>query len=149
MPIRLVPSLILPTAWVTGAETELIDDLLEHISYEYPVTEIQEKIIMVLASEVVVVGVPGNLNLWIELSPVLSTTSAAYWAAIGGGGGALAPVAPMVEVATGVNGTVHTIMLAWAIHSPFARVVVQTPVAATPATAFWAVQALEMGKGFR
>lgn len=101
-------------------------------------------------------AIPGNLWLWVELSPVASTTSTSYWSAIGGGGGPLdpatglpyiAPVAPAIEVATGVNGTVHTLILPWAIHSPYARLVVQTPVAAALPAAFWVVQALISAKG--
>ncbi len=137
-----VPSIILPQVWALGTETEIINDLVEHPSIDIPVEYLQEKIIHVFATEVVVAGVPGNLWLWVELSPVASATSPAYWAAIGGGGGALAPVAPVIEVATGVDGTVHTLTLPWAIHSPYARLVVQTPVAAALPAAFWAVQAL-------
>lgn len=97
-----------------------------------------------------VFAVPGNLECWIELSPVASTISTAYWAAIGGGGGALAPVAPLIEV-SGLGGSVgtsiHTILLPWAIHSSYARLVVQTPVAADLPNAYWAVQALISAKG--
>lgn len=137
-----VPSIVLPQVWAVGTETETIDDLVTHPSIDIPVEYLQEKIIHIMAIEVVDGGVPGNLWVWVELSPVLSTTSAAYWAAIGGGGGALVPVAPLIEVATGVDGTVHTLILPWAIHSPYARLVVQTPVAVGLPTAFWLVQAL-------
>lgn len=140
-------SIILPTVWELGTETELVADLLEHTSREVPVDSLQEKVVTIVATEVVVVGVPGALQCWIEVSPVPSTTSAAYWAAIGGGGGAMPPLAPVVEAAVGVNGRVHTIVIPWTQHSAFARLVIQTPVAATPATAFWAVQALLSGKG--
>lgn len=142
MPALQVPSLVLPRVWSLGTETEIIADLVEHTSLEFAVDHLRDKTVRLLATEVVAVGVPGNLLVWVELSPVLSTTSGLYWAAIGGGGGALAPLAPTVEVATGVNGTVHTILLPWGIHSAFARVVVQTPVAAALPTAFWAVQVL-------
>ena len=142
-----VPSVILPTVWRLGTETETVANLLEHTSLEFSVAHLQEKLVFIMAIEIVVFGVPGNLNCWMELSPVLSTTSAAYWAAIGGGGGARPPAAPTIEVATGVNATVHTILIPWSIHSPFARLIIQTPVAAAPATAFWVVQALITGKG--
>lgn len=142
-PTIQVPSIVLPQVWVVGTEIETINDLVEHPSLDIPVEYLQEKIIHVFATEVCPVGgVPGNLWLWLELSPVSSTISAVYWAAIGGGGGALVPVAPMIEVATGVDGTVHTLILPWAIHSPYARLVVQTPVAAALPAAFWVVQAL-------
>jgi hypothetical protein len=149
------PWVILPTVVILGTETETVADLVEHTSIEFPVEYIQEKEIHILATEVVVFGVPGNLQCWVELSPVPSANNlmwpaplpavATYWSAIGGGGGAMAPIAPLVEVATGVMGTVHSILIPWAIHSVWARLVVQTPVAATPATAFWIVQAIFSG----
>ena len=142
-----VPSIILPTVWSLGTETETVANLLEHTSLEFSVDHLQEKMVFILATEIVVFGVPGNLNCWVELSPVLSTTSALYWAAIGGGGGARPPAAPTIEVAIGVNVTVHTILIPWSVHSPFARLVIQTPVAAAPATAFWVIQAIITGKG--
>lgn len=149
------PSLILPRVWVTGLETELITDLVEHTSIEFPVEFLQEKIVHILAVEAVAAGVPGNLQVWVELSPLPSANSAywaaplptavAYWAAIGGGGGfSLPPVAPVVEVGTGVDGTIHTIIIPWVIHSGWARVVVQTPIPVV--TAFWAIQILFSGK---
>ncbi|TET14044.1 MAG: hypothetical protein E3J81_07425 [Dehalococcoidia bacterium] len=147
-----VPSIILPTIGVLGTEVETVNDLVEHTSIEFPVEYLQEKMVHIIATEVVVVpGVPGNLNCWIELSPLPSVNSLmwpaplpvnpAAWAAIGGGGGALAPVAPVVEVGTGVNAVVHTILIPWEIHSAWARLVVQTPVSATPLTAYWILQA--------
>jgi len=148
-------SIILPVIAPLGTETETVADLVEHTSIEFPVEYLQEKEIHIVATEVVVVGVPGNLQCWVELSPIPSVNNlmwsfplpanAAYWAAIGGGGGAMAPVAPLVEVASGVTATVHSILIPWAIHSIWARLVVQTPVAATPATAFWIVQAIFSG----
>lgn len=153
------PSLILPRVWVTGLETELILDLVEHTSIEFPVEFLQEKAVHILAVEAgpagPPVGVPGNLQIWVELSPLPSANSAywaaplptaiAYWAAIGGGGGAIIPTAPLVLVGTGAA-TMHTAMLNWNIHSGWARVVVQTPVAAALPMAFWAVQILFSGK---
>lgn len=139
-----VPSIILPTAWSLGTETEAIDDTDEHPSIDIPTVYLQEKCIYISATEVVAAGVPGPLWCWIELSPYDSDTSTAYWAAIGGGGGAIVPFAPTILVATGTNLTIHGIILPWTIHSPFARLVVQTPVAV--ATATWAVQALLAGK---
>jgi len=146
---------ILPTVVVLGTETETVADLVEHTSIEFPVEYLQEKEIHILATEVVLFGVPGNLQCWVELSPFPSVNNlmwpaplpalGTYWAAIGGGGGAMAPVAPLVEVATGVTTTVHSILIPWAIHSPWARLVVQTPVAAAPATAFWILQAIFCG----
>lgn len=144
VPIQ-VPSIILPTAWTLGTETETIDDTDEHTSIDIPVEYLQEKIIYITATEVIAAGVPGPLWCWVELSPYASAASTAYWAAIGGGGGAIAPLAPTIEVATGVNGTVHSLILPWTAHSPWARVVIRTPVAV--ATAVWAVQCLIGGKG--
>jgi len=151
-----VPWIILPTTVVLGTETEIVADLVEHTSIEFDVEHLQEKMIHIVATEVVVVGVPGNLQCWVELSPWPSANntlywpvplpaSTAYWAAIGGGGGAIAPAAPLVEVATGVTATVHSILIPWNIHSAWARLVVQTPVSATPATAFWILQAIFCG----
>lgn len=136
------PSIILPQAWVLGTEVELINDLVTHPSIDIPAEYLQEKLIHIFVTEVVVALVPGNLWLWVELSPVASTTSVAYWAAIGGGGGTQVPTTPTILVPTGVDGTVHTLILPWAIHSPYARLVVQTPVAAALPAAFWAIQAL-------
>lgn len=156
MTVFQAPWFILPTVVVLGTETETINDLVEHTSIEFPVEYLQEKQIHIVTTEVVVAGVPGNLQCWVELSPWPSANSlmwpaplpatGAYWAAIGGGGGALIPTAPLVEVATGVTGTVHSILIPWAIHSVWARLVVQTPVSATPLTAFWILQAIVSAK---
>ena len=148
MTIRQIPSLILPRIWEVGTELEPIADLLEHTSIEMsPLEALQEKVIHVMAVEVVAAGIPGNLWVWVETSPYPTTTSAAYWSAIGGGGGALAPLNPVIIVPTGVLGTVHTVIIPWTLHSPYARLVAQTPVAATPATDFWRLQAIVSGKG--
>lgn len=211
-PTIQVPSIVLPQVWVTGTETESINDLVTHPSIDIPIEYLQEKQIHIIATEVAraigaIVGVfivgepivgipsgatgivsaqganwieviniagifgagdtiagalsgatingalvfaaPGNLECWVELSPYPSTMTTAYWAAIGGGGGALAPVAPLVEV-SGLGGSagilMHPILLPWAIHSPYARVVVQTPVAAALPNAYWLVQALISAK---
>lgn len=139
--------IVLPTIHPLGTETEAIDDTDEHTSLEFPTEYLNDKVIHLLATEVVAVGTPGVLHYWVELSPVLSTTSTAYWSAIGGGGGAIAPRSPGVIVATGTNLTVHTELLAWRMHSIYARIVVQTPVAASLPTAYWVVQVIIGGKG--
>ena len=139
-------SLVLPQGWVTGLETEDMNDLVVHVSREFYCADIQEKHAQIVAIENIAAGAPGNLWFWVELSPVLSTTSTAYWAAIGGGGGALAPVAPTIIVPAVVDGTTHTEVIAWNMHSANARIVVQMPVAATPLTAFWQVQVIFSGK---
>jgi len=146
-----VPSIILPTIAVLGTEVETINDLVEHISIEFQVDYLQEKMVNIIATEVVVAGVPGNLQCWIELSPLPSVNSLmwpaplpvnpAAFGAIGGGGGFLDPIVPVVEVGTGVNAVIHPILVPWEIHSAWARLVVQTPVSATPLTAYWIVQA--------
>jgi hypothetical protein len=135
-----------------GTEVETINDLVEHTSIEFPIEYLQEKMIHIIATEVVVAGVPGNLNCWVELSPLPSVNSLmwpaplpfnpASWGAIGGGGGILPPTVPVVEVATGVNAAVHNILIPWAIHSAWGRLVIQTPVSATPLTAYWILQAI-------
>ena len=142
MPIQF-PSIILPIVAPLWTETETVTDALEHTSLEFDVTYLQEKCIQILATEAGF-GAPGPLNVWVELSPVLSTTSALYWAAIGGGGGVIVPTAPVVIVGTGVAGTVHTFMLPWTIHSNYARLVIRTPIPA--AAAGWLVQAVASGK---
>lgn len=140
------PSVIQPTAFYSTppATIETIADALEHTSVEFEVQYLRDKMIYITATEVVTVGAPGNLLCWVELSPVLSTLSTAYWAAIGGGGGAIAPVAPIVEAGTGVNGTVHSILIPWNIHSVYARLVMQTLVPA--AADYWTVQAIVIGQ---
>lgn len=145
-PVIQAHSLILPTFHPLGTEHEDIADLLTHVSSEFYCADIHEKKGQIVAIENVAAGVPGNLWWWVELSPVPSTISAAYWAAIGGGGGALAPVAPNILVGTGVDATTHTDLLAWTIHSEYARIIVQTPVAAALPNAFWQVQLIFSGK---
>ena len=157
MPVVQIPWWILPQGVVLGTEVETINDLVEHSSIEFPVAYLQEKQIHIVATEVVVAGVPGNLQCWIELSPWPSANNlmwpaplpatGAYWAAIGGGGGALPALAPLIEVATGVHATVHSILIPWVQHSAWARLVIQTPVSATPLTALWLVQAIFSAKG--
>lgn len=156
----LVPSIILPTVWELGTETEAIDDLVEHTSVEFPIEYLQEKIVYITATEVAIAAVAaGNLWCWVEISPLPTANSlywpvglpvtGAYWAAIGGGGGAIAPTAPLIEV-SGLGGAIgaltHGITLPWAIHQTWARVVVQTPVAANLPNASWVVQVSVAGK---
>lgn len=162
MPVIIqVPAIILPTSWTLGIETEDMTDLAEHTSQEFPVEYLQNKTIHIFATEVALApaAVPGALWCWVELSPFPSInsnywpvplpTSTAYWAAIGGGGGAIAPTAPLIEVSglAGLPGTlVHTMILPWDIHSVWARLVVQTPVAAALPAAYWVVQAMISAK---
>ena len=165
-------SIILPTVWLIGTEVETIDDLVVHTSVEFPAEYLQEKEVHITATEVALAAVvPGNLWCWIELSPYPSVNtegtnsywpnplpfSTAYWGAIGGGGGVswatlglLPPVAPHIEV-SGLGGAAGTlthpgIILPWAIHSPWCRIVIQTPVAAALPNAFWVIQAMFSSK---
>lgn len=147
IPILSPPSLILPTYYVNGTEVENIEDLVEHTSREIYIADVQEKEISIVAIEVVTVAAPGALWFWVELSPVRSVTSAAYWAAIGGGGGAQIPLTPVVIAGTGVNGAAHTEMIGWTLHSYYARAVVQTPVNAGLPGDYWQVQVHFSGKG--
>jgi len=165
MPILQVPSIILPDVsgqlTILGTETETIADVLEHTSLEFSTEHLQEKQIHIYAQEVALalLAVPGNLWCWVELSPYPSAnssywpaflpTTTAYWAAIGGGGGAIVPTAPHIEVSglAGLPGTlIHTILLPWTIHSPWARLVIQTPVAAALPSAYWIIQAMISSK---
>jgi hypothetical protein len=146
IPIVQAASLILPAYWTAGTEHEDIADLVVHVSREFYIADIHEKQVQIVAIENVAAGIPGTLWCWVELSPVPTSVSGAYWAAIGGGGGALAPVVPLTIVGTGVNATTHTEMIAWNIHSPFARIVVQTPIAAALPNAYWQVQVIVSGK---
>ncbi len=152
-----IPSLILPviTTRIPNplADVEAVRDLLTHISIDIPVEQLQEKIVHIWAIEAGV-GVPGPLWAWIELSPYPTAVSAAFWGAIGGGGGpsypavpAMVPVAPIIEVAAGI-GVVHNILIPWAIHAPWARLIIQTPVAAALPAAFWVIQGYILSKGF-
>ena len=141
-----IPSIILPQVWSIGTERETIGDLVTHVSIDIPVEYLQDKMVQVMALEFVTVGAPGNLQAWIEVSPVPSSTSTLYWAAIGGGGGLLPPVVPTVIVGVGMI-MVHSFFMAWDVHSPYARLVVQTPVNAGLATGdLWLVQAVLSGK---
>lgn len=140
-------SLILPQYWRTGLEYEDCNNLLVHRSLEIYIPELHEKTVQIFAVENITAGVIGALWAWVELSPVPTSVSAAYWAAIGGGGGALAPVAPLIIAGSGVSGTSHSELLSWTMHSEYARVIVQMPVGANPTTAFWQVQLVFSGKG--
>jgi hypothetical protein len=144
--IRVVknPSIILPTVAPLGTEVEAIADALEHVSLEAYIPEdngstinqLYEKTIFVSATEVVAAGVPGNLNVWIEISPYPTSVSVLYWAILG---------LPATIVGTGVNGTLHTVAIPWNTYSPFFRAVVQSPVPL--ATATWSVQVTYVGQG--
>lgn len=162
MPVILqVPAIILPTVWTLGTETETIGDIVEHTSIEFPTEYLQEKLIHIFATEVAEApaAVPGPLWCWVELSPYPSAnsnywpvplpTATAYWAAIGGGGGAIVPTVPYIEV-SGLGGApgalVHTILLPWDIHSVWARLVIQTPVSPFLPAAYWEIQAMISAK---
>jgi len=139
-----VPSIILPTVWVTGLETQQIAGALPFYSIEFSTRNLQEKTIQIFAEEVDVVGSPGPLWAWVELSPYLTTMTGLYWAAVGGGGGTQAPTIPTIINGTGTSLTVQTTMLSWTMHSEYARLVIATP--APSATAVWLVQAMMSGK---
>lgn len=159
-------SLILPRSYSLGtgtlASTETIADVAEHTSIEFSALTLIDKTVHVMATEIAAApaAVPGVLNAWVELSPYPSAnndlwpyplpSSANFWAAIGGGGGALPPTTPHLEVSllAGAAGTLtHTFLLAWDIYSPWVRVVLQTPVAAALPAAFWVCQVLFSGRG--
>lgn len=158
----LAPSMLLPTGLgvtpgITLASTEAIlaTDAAEHTSEEVFIPHYGRKTIHVLATEVVPVAGGQPLNIWVELSiyptansnewPAPSPISALYWAAIGGGGGPLAPIAPLIIPALGINLQQHTLVFDFEMHSPFARVIAQTPVA--HATSSWLVQVFMTAKG--
>lgn len=145
-PIIQIPTLVLPRTYRFTTEVETINDLVIHPSFTInPIKHLHEKMVHVIATEVVAAGMPGNLLCWIELS---TTGVAGTWGAIGGGGGGvLPPVAPIIEVATGVGATVHNIFLPWNIFEFHCRLVVQMPVAATPLTDHWTLQGWFMGQG--
>jgi hypothetical protein len=166
MTVVQTPSLILPTSYAAGtgtlASTETIADALEHTSIEVNVTHLQEKSIHVMATEIALApaAIPDPLIIWVEVSPYPTAnaliwpsplpTSANFWAAIGGGGGALPPVAPL-PVVTGLGGAAgvlaHGVILPWNITHPWCRVVVQTPAPlAGPPNAYWIVQVILSGK---
>jgi len=138
-----IPAIILPTIAPIGTETELINDIVNHVSLE-PMADdngsilqdIYEKTAFVYAQEVVAAGVPGNLLIWVEESPYPSTIIGTFWGMLG---------VPNIIAGTGVNGTVHTVPIHWNAYSPYIRLVAQTPVLV--ATAIWAVQIIFTGQG--
>lgn len=159
-----VPSLILPISYAAGtgtlASTETIADALEHTSVEVNVVHLQEKSIHVMAMEIALapMAVPPPLNIWVEVSPYPTASaliwpaplpvSANFWAAIGGGGGALPPTAPLIEVSAlaGAAGILtHPIILPWNITHPWCRVVAQTPTGPV-VNAYWVLQVILSGK---
>jgi len=138
-----IPVIILPTVSPLGTETEAIGDVLEHTSLELQtevggsiIRNFERKSVIIVATEVVVAGVPGALNCWIEVSPYPSSVSTVHWTMLG---------VPVIIAGTGVNGALHNLVLPWDTYSPFFRLVVQTP--ALVATAGWAVQAMFCGQG--
>jgi len=141
-----VPSIILPQVWLTGLEVETMNDLVAHpsIAFSAP-AHLKEKNVFVQTAEFVALGVPGALWLWIEVSPIDPAISAAYWTAIGGGGGPVAPLAPVILAPTGVLGAQQTVQIPWRLHTPWMRFMAQMPVAAAPLTAHWLVQAVITG----
>jgi len=163
MLVKQRPSLILPISYAndtggTLASTEVISDALEHTSAEVFIENLTYVTVHILAIEMIpVAGNPGNLDCWVELSPwpTANTTtqlwptplpaSTAYWTAIGGGGGAVPPVAPDTIVATGVSTTGQGVLIPFTMHSMWCRVVLQTT--APHATSFWVTQVLISGKG--
>lgn len=147
IPVLQQDSIILPQFHPFHNEHEDILDLLEHTSTEPHIADIDQKTVQVFAVENIAVGALGPLLVWVETSPVSSVTATAYWAAIGGGGGAIAPTAPLIIAPTNVTGTAHTELLAWGFHSSYCRVVVQCPVNAGLANPdFWQVQIVLGGK---
>jgi len=166
------PSLVLPTSYAAGtgtlASTETVADLVTHTSVEFSVDTLQEKTAYIMATEVAVAAVSaGNLWCWVEVSPYPTANnnlwawplprSASFWSALAGGGGGvswatlglLPPVAPHVEVtglAAAAGTLVHAITLSWEVDQPWARVVIQTPVAAALPAAFWVCQVLVSAK---
>jgi len=163
---KQIPSIILPTVWTVGTETETINDLVEHTSIEFCTEFLDNITVHITATEVsaFAASVPGVLNCWVEQSPYPSAntdgtvqsywppplpTATAYWAAIGGGGGVNPPIAPQPEVSllAGAAGTlVHGILLNWNNHAPWTRVILQTPVAAALPLAWWVVQVMVSAK---
>jgi len=147
-----IPIIILPTVAPTGTEVEIVADAVTHVSLEpannngLSILEYcYEKTAFIFAQEVVVAGVPGPLNIWVEESAYPSAVSPLFWSAIGGGGGAFAPIAFDTIVGVGVNDAVHGLPIHWNSYAPFIRVVVQTPFPA--AAAFWAVQVIFAAQG--
>ena len=55
-----VASIVLPTVWTFGTEVENINDLVVHQGLTMSVLYLQEKMIHVVATEVVAVGAPGE-----------------------------------------------------------------------------------------
>lgn len=141
-------SIILPIVAPLGTETETVNDALEHTSLDIDSSpQLQEKVVQIWATEVWSISTSGPLWVWVELSPYPSSVSTSYFSAIGGGGGAVAPMTPKIIVARGTSGTVQTHFLAWTVHSACARVVVQAP-ADVDANDYWTVQIIVEGKTY-
>lgn len=138
-----VPTILLPTSAPSGTETEIIADANRHVSLEPSadsaysiVRHLYEKTVFIYAQEIVVAGVPGNLQVAIEISPYPSYVTTSFWTQLG---------AAVNIVGAGVNGQVHTLAVPWNTYSPFIRIVLQTPIPA--AAAYWACQAILTGQG--
>ncbi len=134
-----IPALVLPDVSLalafTGAETETVADLLIHTGYEFSCEHLQNKEVTILATEFLPVGgVPGNLFYWIEQGPYPGALGAPYWSILGG-------VVPPPILAAGVHLRQHVVKIPWTAHSSYARVRVQTPIAAFLPAAFWLIQA--------
>jgi len=111
------PTIVLPQVAPLGTETEIVVDIVEHVSLTFPVDSLQEKIVYVYA--VNAGGAAAPLNVWVELAP--SDVAAAY----------VALAVPTILVVTG------DAVLQWTTHSSFARIVVQCP---TWAIGGWVLQ---------
>ena len=116
------PTIILPQVAPLGTEVETIADAAEHVSLAFPVEFLQEKVVYVYATAV---GGPAQLQVWVELAP--SDVAAAY-VALG---------APTALAVTG------NAIIAWTVHSRYARFIAQCPGWVSGA---WVLQAVFEGK---
>lgn len=117
------PTIILPQVAPLGTELEAIADAVVHTSLAFDVRFLQEKVVHIYGTNPA--GAAAALNVWVELAP--SNVPVAY----------IQLAAPTILVVTG------DAMIAWTMHSRFARVIAQCPLWAAGA---WALQVVFEGK---
>jgi len=160
------PTMVMPgynwTVWTAG---ETLNDNTVHYSRAWRNEPFTEVTVMVKCQEqITAAGIPGNLQLWIELSPFPTPTpvrddwpeeaftSWFTYAPIGGTapilpGAANIPLAPTIVVPVGVHLTYQNVMLNYTTHQTFARLCAWDATGATLTTDRWWLQAFMTARG--
>lgn len=157
------PSMPLPnynwTVWTAGES--LIDNNV-HYSRQWRNDHYTDVTLMIKCQEIVAAGIPGALQLWIELSPFPTTVRADWpldaftsfftWAPIGGGapiapGADNIPLSPTVVVPSAVNANYQNVNISYTTHQSFARLCAWDSAGATVATDYWWLQVFLTAKG--